>query len=139
MLNFFFILLLIIVLVLIILSVTLYLKVRELESKLIDFSPTEAYTVMENMRDMLRESQRVADKLDESIRMRESVLEDISVLLDEKIARLFNSLETNPRERDMKQRIFDMHSKGATAEAIARDLGISVTEVRLALNMAVKK
>lgn len=129
----------ILTLVLVFLFINLLLRVKSLESKLINFSPTEAYTIMENIRDMVIESSRVADNLEESIKRREAVLEDLSVLVDEKIARLYNILENNPNERGVKQRVFELHSRGRSIEEIARDLGISVTEVRLAVNMTTHK
>lgn len=126
-------------LVLVFLFINLLLRVRSLESKLINFTPTEAYTIMENIRDMVIESSRVADNLEDSIKHKEAILEDLSVLVDEKVARLYNILENNPNERGVKQRVFELHSRGRTIEEIARDLGISVTEVRLAVNMTARR
>lgn len=126
----------ILMLILVVLFINLLLRVRDMEKMLLNFTPTEAYTIMENMREMVIESGRVSDNLDEAIKRREAALEDLSVLVDEKIARLYNVLESSPRERDMKQRIFDMYSSGKTANEIASELGISVTEVRLAISIA---
>ena len=42
---------------------------------------------MENMHEMVLESQRLADSLESSIKAREAVLEDLSDLVDEKILR----------------------------------------------------
>lgn len=123
-------------LILVVLFINLLLRVRDMEKMLLNFTPTEAYTIMENMREMVIESGRVSDNLDEAIKLREAALEDLSVLVDEKIARLYNILEANPQERGMKQRIFDMYSSGKTASEIASELRISVTEVRLAISMA---
>lgn len=126
----------ILTLVLVFLFINLLLRVRNLESRLMDFTPTEAYTIMENMREMVIESGRVADKLEESIKLREAALEDLSVLVDEKIARLYNMLENNPAERDLKQKIYELYSHGLSETDIAVRLGISVMEVRLAVNMS---
>ena len=73
--------------ILIILIVSLLLRIRNVERKLINFSPTEAYSIMENMHEMVLESQRLADSLEASIKAREAVLEDLSDLVDEKILR----------------------------------------------------
>lgn len=126
----------VLMLILVVLFINLLLRVRDMEKMLLNFTPTEAYSIMENMREMVIESGRVSDSLDESIKLREAALEDLSVLVDEKIARLYNVLESSPRERDMKQRIFDMYSSGKTVNEIASELGISVTEVRLAISIA---
>lgn len=126
----------ILTLVLVFLFINLLLRVRNLESRLMDFTPTEAYAIMENMREMVIESGRVADKLEESIKLREAALEDLSVLVDEKVARLYNMLENNPAERDLKQKIYELYSHGLSETDIAARLGISVMEVRLAVNMS---
>ena len=73
--------------ILIILIVSLLLRIRNVERKLINFSPTEAYSIMENMHEMVLESQRLADSLEASIKAREAVLEDLSDLVDKKILR----------------------------------------------------
>ena len=73
--------------ILILVIISLLLRIRKIERKLINFSPTEAYVIMENMREMVAESSRIADSLDAAIKQKEAVLEDLSDLVDEKLIR----------------------------------------------------
>lgn len=126
----------ILVFILIILIISLIMRIRNIEKRLVNFTPTEAYTIMETMRDMVIESERVADKLDAAIRDREAVLEDLSYLTDEKLARLDGILEKNAEEKDKKSMILALHREGLEETEIARRMGISVTEVRIAVNLS---
>ncbi len=126
----------ILVFILIILIISLIMRIRSIEKRLVNFTPTEAYTIMETMRDMVIESERVADKLDAAIRDREAVLEDLSYLTDEKLARLDGILEKNAEEKDKKSMILALHREGLEETEIARRMGISVTEVRIAVNLS---
>lgn len=159
--------------ILIILIVSLLLRIRNLERKLINFSPTEAYSIMENMHEMVLESQRLADSLESSIKAREAVLEDLSDLVDEKIIRYEKiagekyagikkdnknidkeqiKLETVlkkqevPKENitqkenkiDLKSKILALNAEGKSSTDISKELGISITEVQLALMLTPK-
>lgn len=187
----------IITFILILVIISLLLRIRKIERKLINFSPTEAYVIMENMREMVAESSRIADSLDAAIKQKEAVLEDLSDLVDEKLIRFeranknidnkavnktvkkieeieerkeneesFISSETLIKEsiskqqaaksvtmqnssvnntaneqvnkQDKKSRIIAMNNEGKEPIEIARDLGISVTEVQLALRLLPK-
>ena len=158
---------------LIILIVSLLLRIRNVERKLINFSPTEAYSIMENMHEMVLESQRLADSLEASIKAREAVLEDLSDLVDEKILRYehvtgekFSKIKNEKKEvkseqihletvlkkqetlkeqlnkqdskKDLKTNILSLNAEGKSSIDIARELGISITEVQLALRLPIK-
>lgn len=160
--------------ILIILIINLLLRIRTLERKLINFSPTEAYSIMENMHEMVLESQRLADSLESSIKAREAVLEDLSDLVDEKILRYEKAagekytgiskektalkneqahLETvlkmqeqqkdksvmQDNKQDLKTKILSLNAAGKSSIDIARELGISITEVQLALRLTPKE
>ena len=159
--------------ILIILIVSLLLRIRNVERKLINFSPTEAYSIMENMHEMVLESQRLADSLEASIKAREAVLEDFSDLVDEKILRYehvtgekFSKIKNEKKEvkseqihletvlkkqetlkeqlnkqdskKDLKTNILSLNAEGKSSIDIARELGISITEVQLALRLPIK-
>ena len=158
--------------------VSLLIRVKQLERKLINFTPTEAYTIMENMREMIVESERLAHNLESSIKERESVLEDLSDLVDEKLARLNhiqnnggnviqnvknnntsnniaqqnkeddtiqpvsksvssvnNQTQQDNNELDIKAKIIALHKSGKNDSEIAKELSISVTEVRLVVSL----
>ncbi len=184
--------------ILILVIISLLLRIRKLERKLINFSPTEAYAIMENMHEMVMESSRIADSLEAAIKQKEAVLEDLSDLVDEKL-KLYERINNNnryadikPREEkvyepkretnntfisseslinekinkqpvniqtmnipsaakvtetenkvdgnkvDKKTRIIMLHKSGKTEVDIAKELGISVTEVQLALRLLPK-
>lgn len=124
--------------ILIIVIISLLLRIRNIERKLVNFTPTEAYAIMESMREMTTESESIADTLERSIKERESVLEDLSDLVDEKIARLDKILNKDSDERDIKSKIIALFKHGKSEADIARELGISVTEVRLAVSLLPK-
>ena len=182
--------------ILILVIISLLLRIRKIERKLINFSPTEAYAIMENMHEMVLESSRIADSLDAAIKQKEAVLEDLSDLVDEKL-KLYERAVKNSEEQDIvsfrkeeiksplkkedefisseklikesinkqqlsipqpqaapvqtpkitsdmdskgdkKSRIIAMHKEGRQDIEIARELGISVTEVQLALRLLPK-
>ncbi len=182
--------------ILILVIISLLLRIRKIERKLINFSPTEAYAIMENMHEMVLESSRIADSLDAAIKQKEAVLEDLSDLVDEKL-KLYERAVKNSKEQDIvsfrkeeiksplkkedefisseklikesinkqqlsmpqpqaapvqtpkitsdmdnkgdkKSRIIAMHKEGRQDIEIARELGISVTEVQLALRLLPK-
>lgn len=160
--------------ILIILIISMLLRIRNLERKLVNFSPTEAYSIMENMHEMVLESQRLADSLESSIKAREAVLEDLSDLVDEKILRYeklsgekfagipkekkevkneqihletvlkkqeTSQEQTKPQDnkKDLKTKIFSLNAAGKSSIDIARELGISITEVQLALRLTPKE
>lgn len=129
----------ILIFILIVLIISLILRIRNIEKKLINFTPTEAYAIMQTMRDMVIESERVADKLDSAIKDREAVLEDLSYLTDEKIARLDGIIDKNAEEKDKKSMVLALYREGLDEAEIARRIGISVTEVRIAVNLSAGK
>jgi len=129
---------------------------------------------MENMHEMVLESQRLADSLESSIKAREAVLEDLSDLVDEKILRYekltgekFSGIPKEKKEvkseqihletvlkkqeapkeqiiqqdskKDLKTKIISLNAAGKSSIDIARELGISITEVQLALRLTPKE
>lgn len=178
--------------ILIIVIISLLIRLRHMERKLINFSPTEAYTIMENMHEIILESQRLADSLESAIKQKEAVLEDLSDLVDEKILKYErltgekysgniikeninneikvteniglkqnnivqekvqepkqNNIQMQPKRQqvvgnyagknDKKSKIIMLHNSGKSHIDIARELGISVTEVQLAVRLLPKE
>lgn len=163
--------------ILIILIISLIIRIRNVERKLINFSPTEAYSILENMHEMVLESQRLADSLEAAIKSKEAVLEDLSDLVDEKILRYEKisgekytykqpekkepvkntvpevkkeaaaniqkireqeQLKQPETKKDLKSKILELSNSGKASIDIARELGISITEVQLALRLTPK-
>lgn len=117
--------------VLVILVAFLAAKVRKLEKKLIEVTPSDLYPFIEELRELVIESERVAVKLENSIRERESVLEDLTVLADSKIESYGRITEQPKEEKTLKGKIKDLADGGASDTEIARELGISITEVKI--------
>jgi len=63
-------------------------KINSLHKKVTDVSPNDLYPFMEEMRELVIESERVADKLEDAVRQKEELLEDLSALVDDKLKRL---------------------------------------------------
>lgn len=152
--------------VLILVVISLIIRLKRVERSLVNFTPTEAYAIMENMREMVSESEQIADSLESSIKQREAVLEDLSDLVDEKIKRLNSIVSTggavdikeksqnivnnvrnesinenkidNNSEYDIKSKIISSYKSGRSESEIAKELGISVTEVRLVVSLIPK-
>lgn len=124
------------ILILIGLIISLILRIRKLERQLINFSPTEAYAIMENMHEVVAESERLASDLENSIKDREAILEDLSDIVDEKLARLDKIIKSSPEEQNIRMQIIQLYNMGISDMDIARRLNISLTEVRIALSLA---
>lgn len=127
------------VFILILLIVSLILRIRKVESKLLNFSVTEAYTIMQNMAEIVKESERLAEQLDTKIREKEAILEDIIDLIDSKIIRFDSAVSKNREEKGIRQSIISLHEEGHTSADIARKLSISLTEVQITLNIINRK
>jgi len=84
---------LICVLFIILLATTI--KVNSLHKKVADVDPNDLYPFMEELRELVLESERVADKLEDSIRQKEEALEDLAALIDDKLKRL-ETIDDNP-------------------------------------------
>lgn len=133
-------------------------KINSLHKKVTDVNPKDLYPFMEELRELVIESERVADKLEDSVKQKEEMLEDISALLDEKLKRLetiedhepvytpqtvgINRQPVRPAPaparsagETMRSRIAEMVEMGLTDSDIAAKLGISTTEVQLVKRM----
>jgi len=75
-------------------------KINSLHRRLADVDPNELYPLVEELREMVIESERVADKLGDSINKKEEVLEDLIALADEKLKRLESiDIPETPQQR----------------------------------------
>ncbi|PLX68113.1 MAG: hypothetical protein C0603_08360 [Denitrovibrio sp.] len=63
-------------------------KINNLHKKVTDVNPNDLYPFMEELRELVIESERVADKLEDAVNKKEELLEDLSALLDDKLKRL---------------------------------------------------
>lgn len=132
-------------------------KINSLHKKVADVDPKDLYPFMEELRELVIESERVADKLEDSVKQKEEMLEDISSLIEEKLKRLESiddtpepSYQPQPRREEetaplqqprqkpgtpMRSRISEMVQMGLSDSDIAAKLGISTTEVQIVKRM----
>ena len=127
----------VILFVLLILVATLAAKLRKLEKKLIEVSPSDLYPFIEELRELVIESERIATRLEDSIKDRESVLEDLTVLADSKLGEYSKIAEKTKTEKSLKEKIKDLAAEGMSNSDIARALEISTTEVKIVRSMDV--
>jgi len=131
-------------------------KINSLHKKVTDVNPRDLYPFMEELRELVIESERVADKLEDAIKVKEEMLEDISSLINDKLKRLesipdepqqtysptinFKPQNQRPEPKQnsggtMRNRISEMVQMGLSDSDIAAKLGISTTEVQIVKRM----
>lgn len=118
---------LILVVLALILVIGLMIRVKRLESKALDISARDVAAFTNQMREVLVESERVAERLDNAIRDRESALEDLGDLVDARIRRMKEL--GGQEEESLQKEIHRLMMQGRTNQEIARILNISVGEV----------
>ncbi|TCK61743.1 hypothetical protein [Seleniivibrio woodruffii] len=141
--------------VLFIMLLIAFTKIINIQKRLADVSPKDLYPFMEELRELVIESERIADKLEDAIAKKEELLEDISTLAEDKIKRL-ESIQVPDEKPVLKQYFAMQKQQAASAEApyrtepqtmrdkiaeliraglpdteIASRLGISTTEVQI--------
>lgn len=143
--------------VLFILLLIAFTKLNTMQKRLTDVSPKDLYPFLEELRELVIESERIADKLEDNIKKKEELLEDITSLAEDKLKRLETiddrQLPLNTHSygyqrpvqqtaqpiQDVRQsaqmsirdRISDLIAIGMTDTQIATELGISTTEVQI--------
>ena len=136
-------------------------KINSLHKKVTDVSPKDLYPFMEEMRELVIESERVADKLEDAVRQKEEMLEDISAMIEDKLKRLEtiqddvpadtytprpqmqtensepaqNHKPANQAGTSIREKISEMVALGLSDGDIAAKLGISTTEVQIVKRM----
>jgi hypothetical protein len=133
------------IIVLLVVIVNLMLRVRRLENKAADVSPADISAYVDNMREILVESERVSEQLDASIKEKEAMLEDLNDLVESKIKR-FQDLSTfEPADsainkqigasiaanqgKGLQEDILQMLLNGESINSVATKLGLTITEV----------
>ena len=131
---------LIVAVILLVLVTWVILRLKRLEEKAVDVTPGDVAAFVEQMRDMMVESERVADRLDASIREREEILEDLTDIVDDRVKKINRmtlyekepTLENLPiGETSLHNKVFRLLIAGHSREEIARELKITTAEVGL--------
>lgn len=119
-----------------------YLLLFYLISKINKFSKfiyknnlSELPLMIEQLKELIIESERVSENLDTEITKKENLLEDLSALVDEKLNKYASITNVNQKEKKLSEKIKDLHNKGLSPAEIAKELCVSVTEVNLVIKM----
>ncbi|MGA1847009.1 DUF6115 domain-containing protein [Deferribacter abyssi] len=113
----------------------LLIKLKSIEKKLIDVSYEDVQIIINELKELLVESERVSEQIDNNLKEKEALLEDLVDLIDAKINRLEVISSSVPSEKDLKSQIIALYKSGKNVSEIAKDLNISVTEVNLVLKL----
>jgi DNA-binding transcriptional regulator GbsR (MarR family) len=136
----------------------LIVKIKKVEKKLVNVSYEDVKLITESLKDLIVESEKVSDRLENSIKEKEGVLEDLIALIDDKLKRLedidetrhfkgsevndildikssgdMNIRDVNLTGMSLKEKVIYLSRSGSSPAEIAKKLGISVTEVSLVL------
>jgi len=91
--------------------------------------------IIDQLKELIIESERVSEKLDSAINEKEQLLEDINALVEDKLNRLHNVINSDTKEKNIREKIKELHLQGLTPAEIAKKLEISVTEVNLVIKI----
>jgi len=91
--------------------------------------------IIDQLKELIIESERVSEKLDSAISEKEQLLEDINALVEDKLNRLHNIINSDTKEKNIRERIKELHLQGLTPAEIAKKLQISITEVNLVIKI----
>jgi hypothetical protein len=109
------------------------LRINRIERKFINISYEEVQILIEHLKEMLIEAERVAEKLELEIKEKEDMLADLSELLELKLIRMEELVATNSEEEHIRKNIIEMAKNNMHPIDIAKRLGIPSSEVELML------
>ena len=104
-----------------------------MERKLVNVNYEDIQVLTEHLKDMLIESERVAEKIEFEIKEKEDMLADLSEVLELKLIRMEDLLNNSFEENNIKNTVREMSKKKLGVVDIAKRLGISSAEVELML------
>ncbi|MBZ4672625.1 hypothetical protein LF845_06360 [Deferribacterales bacterium Es71-Z0220] len=110
-------------------------KINRLNKFIYKNNLNELPLIIEQLKELIIESERVSENLDTEITRKENLLEDLSVLVDEKLNKYASITSTNKEEKKLSEKIKDLYNKGLSPIEIAKELCVSVTEVNLVIKM----
>lgn len=96
---------------------------------------TQLPEIINHLKSIIIESERVSDKIDNTLKEKESLLEDLSDIIDAKLEKLYSYTEKLPETKSLKENIIALFKSGKTPVEIARQLEISITEINIVLKM----
>lgn len=96
---------------------------------------TQLPEIINHLKNMIIESERVSEKIDNTLKEKESLLEDLSDIIDAKLEKFYSYTEKLPETKSLKEHILALFKSGKTPVEIARQLEISITEINIVLKM----
>lgn len=96
---------------------------------------TQLPEIINHLKNMIIESERVSEKIDNTLKEKESLLEDLSDIIDAKLEKFYSYTEKLPETKSLKEHIISLFKSGKTPVEIARQLEISITEINIVLKM----
>lgn len=121
--------------VLFILNILLTLRLKKLEKRLLNVSYQDIRVLTDELKELVSESERVAENLSAYIVEKESMLEDLSDLVDLKLDR-FEKVNTNSTDEvSIKENIKQLSRQGLSDAEIAKELNLSMAEVSLFIRL----
>lgn len=108
-------------------------RIRFMERKLVNVNYEDIQVLTEHLKDMLIESERVAEKIEFEIKEKEDMLADLSEVLELKLIRMEDLLNNSFEENNIKNTVREMSKQKLGVVDIAKRLGISSAEVELML------
>ncbi|MDY6820263.1 MAG: hypothetical protein SVN78_01400 [Deferribacterota bacterium] len=115
------------------------LKFRLIEKRIIDVSYNDIQVIVEYLKDLLIEAERVAESLELDIRKKEDMIADLVSLLELKLIRFENAVSSSYDENNVKKKVINFYKENRNPNDIARELGISKSEVELMLKFNKEK
>ena len=108
-------------------------RIRFMERKLVNVNYEDIQVLTEHLKDMLIESERVAETIEFEIKEKEDMLADLSEVLELKLIRMEDLLNNSFEENNIKNTVREMSKQKLGVVDIAKRLGISSAEVELML------
>lgn len=108
-------------------------RIKIIERKFININYDDLQVLIEHLKDILIEAERVAEKLELEIKKKEDMLADLSEILELKLIRMEELVAGSIDEKNIKNTVQEMAEKNMDVVDIAKKLGISSAEVELML------
>ena len=125
----------VLLLILFIMNISFSVRLKRLEKRMLSVSYDDIRIIVEELKSLLIESERVSEELSGNIREKEELLENLIDLTEAKLNRLEKITVSSKKELSLKEQIAGLHRRGYNSSQIAKELNISIAEVNLALKL----
>ena len=125
----------VLLLVLFIMNISFSIRLKKLEKRMLSVSYDDIRIIVDELKSLLIESERVSEELSGQIREKEEMLENLVDLTEAKLNRLEKITVSSDKELSLKEQIAALHRQGYKSSQIAKELNISIAEVNLAIKL----